>query len=190
MFWLQQTQLRVEILAKTNFLQQNIWNITAHDEPLLFLWLKHLSGTSCSDHQISTLLFMAGNKRRCGYLIHPLSPPFLPFPQRMLTENKLGGHRVPNSTAPCQDRTVRVYSLPHRKWREIQQQPGTAGPGNMLGCCLIYFHFLFGKLSTRTVLVRAKFVNYRFPWCICLQPKKLWPHSTTSVLSSWWRPRQ
>ena len=48
--------------------------------------------------------------------------------------------------------TVRVDSLPHRKWREIQQQPGTAGPGNMLGCCLIYFHFLWGKLSTRTVL--------------------------------------
>ena len=47
--------------------------------------------------------------------------------------------------------TVRVDSLPHRKWREIQQQPGTAGPGNMLGCCLIYFHFLWGKLSTRTV---------------------------------------
>ena len=38
--------------------------------------------------------------------------------------------------------TVRVDSLPHRKWREIQQQPGTAGPGNMLGCCLISFHFL------------------------------------------------
>ena len=48
-------------------------------------------------------------------------------------------------------RTVRVDSLPHRKWREIQQQPGTAGPGNMLGCCLIFFHFLWGKLSTRTV---------------------------------------
>ena len=41
--------------------------------------------------------------------------------------------------------TVRVDSLPHRKWREIQQQPGTAGPGNMLGCCLISFHFLWGK---------------------------------------------
>ena len=38
--------------------------------------------------------------------------------------------------------TVRVDSLPHRKWKGIKQQPGTAGPGNMLGCCLIYFHFL------------------------------------------------
>ena len=51
--------------------------------------------------------------------------------------------------------TVRVDSLPHRKLREIQQQPGTAGPGNMLGCCLIYFHFLWGKLSTRTVMFRG-----------------------------------
>ena len=49
--------------------------------------------------------------------------------------------------------TVRVDSLPHRKWREIQQQPGTAGPGNMLGYCLIFFHFLWGKLSTHTVHV-------------------------------------
>ena len=44
--------------------------------------------------------------------------------------------------------TVRVDSLPHRKWKEIKQQPGTVGPGNMLGCCLIYFHFRWGKLST------------------------------------------
>ena len=51
--------------------------------------------------------------------------------------------------------TVRVDSLPHRKWREIQQQPGTGGPGNMLGCCLIFFHFRWGKLSTRTVHARA-----------------------------------
>ena len=48
--------------------------------------------------------------------------------------------------------TVRVDSLPHRKWKEIKQEPGTAGPGNMLGCCLIYFHFRWGKLSTLTVL--------------------------------------
>ena len=47
--------------------------------------------------------------------------------------------------------TVRVDSLPHRKSIEIKQQPGTAGPGNMLGCCLIYFHFRWGKLSTLTV---------------------------------------
>ena len=48
--------------------------------------------------------------------------------------------------------TVRVDSLPNRKWKETKQEPGTAGTDNMLGCCLISFHFLRGKLSTRTVL--------------------------------------
>ena len=33
--------------------------------------------------------------------------------------------------------------MAHRKWKEIKQQPGTAGPGNMLGCCLLSFHFLW-----------------------------------------------
>ena len=33
--------------------------------------------------------------------------------------------------------------IAHRKWKQIQQQPGTAGPGNMLGCCLLSFHFLW-----------------------------------------------
>ena len=33
--------------------------------------------------------------------------------------------------------------MAHRKRKETKQQPGTAGPGNMLGCCLISFHFLW-----------------------------------------------
>ena len=68
----------------------------------------------------------------------------LPLPMRPRTRP-----RCMQYTVQC---TVRVDSLPHRKWREIKQQPGTAGPGNMLGCCLIYFHFRWGKLSMRTVL--------------------------------------
>ena len=31
--------------------------------------------------------------------------------------------------------------MAHRKWKKNKQPPGTAGPGNMLGCCLISFHF-------------------------------------------------
>ena len=38
--------------------------------------------------------------------------------------------------------TGRMGWMAHRKWEEAKQLPGTAGPGNMLGCCLIYFHFL------------------------------------------------
>ena len=32
--------------------------------------------------------------------------------------------------------------MSHRKQKETKQQPGTAGPGNMLGCCLVSLHFL------------------------------------------------
>ena len=48
--------------------------------------------------------------------------------------------------------TVLVLRMAHRIWKETKQEPGTAGPGNMLGCCLIYFHFLLAILSTSTVL--------------------------------------
>ena len=36
--------------------------------------------------------------------------------------------------------------MAHRKWKEAKQLPGTAGPGNMLGCCLIFFHFLWADV--------------------------------------------
>ena len=31
--------------------------------------------------------------------------------------------------------------MAHRKWKEIKQQPGKAGPGNILGCCLVSLCF-------------------------------------------------
>ena len=42
--------------------------------------------------------------------------------------------------------------MAHRKWKETKQEPGTAGPGIMLGYCLVSFHFLWAILSTSTVL--------------------------------------
>ena len=47
--------------------------------------------------------------------------------------------------------TVLVLRMAYRKWIECKQEPGTAEPGNMLGCCLNYFHFLWAILSTSTV---------------------------------------
>ena len=47
--------------------------------------------------------------------------------------------------------TVLVLRMAQRKWKDTKQQPCTAGPGNMLGCCLIYFHFQWAILSTSTV---------------------------------------
>ena len=38
------------------------------------------------------------------------------------------------------------HRMAHRKWRETKLQPGTAGPGSMLGCCLVSFHFLWAIL--------------------------------------------
>ena len=45
--------------------------------------------------------------------------------------------------------------MAHRKWKEAKQLPGTAGPGNMLGCCLIYFHFLWAIHPIRPVLLSS-----------------------------------
>ena len=46
--------------------------------------------------------------------------------------------------------------IAHRKWKEAKQLPGTAGPGNMLGCCLIHFHFLWAIHPIRPVLATEK----------------------------------
>ena len=47
---------------------------------------------------------------------------------------------------------VRVDSLPHRKWKVNKQQPGTAGTGNTLGCCLVSLRFRFEIHSIHSVV--------------------------------------
>ena len=49
--------------------------------------------------------------------------------------------------------TVRVDSLLRRQWEKIKQQPSMLPCPAVPGCCLVSFHFLWGKLSTRTVLL-------------------------------------
>ena len=41
--------------------------------------------------------------------------------------------------------------MAHRKWKEAKQLPDTAGPGNMLGCSLVSFHFLWAILCLQAV---------------------------------------
>ena len=56
--------------------------------------------------------------------------------------------------------TERLFRMYHRKWRETKQPAGTAGPGNMLGCCLVSLHFLSYILcscSVRMKIVQASF---------------------------------
>ena len=58
--------------------------------------------------------------------------------------------------------TGRMGWMAHRKWKEIKQQPGTAGPGNMLDCCLLSFHFLWAIHPIRPVLVAREVVRAIF----------------------------
>ena len=53
-----------------------------------------------------------------------------------------------NASKTC---TGRMEWMAHRKWKEAKQLPGTAGPGNMLGCSLICFHFLWAIHPIRPV---------------------------------------
>ena len=47
--------------------------------------------------------------------------------------------------------TVLMFKIAHRIWKEAKQQQGTAGPGNMLGSCLVSFHFLWAILCPQAV---------------------------------------
>ena len=48
--------------------------------------------------------------------------------------------------------------MAHRKWKEAKQLPGTAGPGNMVGCSLISFHFLLAIPPIRPVVVLQRLI--------------------------------
>ena len=43
------------------------------------------------------------------------------------------------------------HRMAHRKWRETKLHPDTAGPGSMLGWCLISFNFLWAILCPQAV---------------------------------------
>ena len=43
------------------------------------------------------------------------------------------------------------HRMAHRKWKETKQKPGTSGAGNMLGSCLVSFHFLWAILCLQAV---------------------------------------
>ena len=58
--------------------------------------------------------------------------------------------------------------MAHRKRKETKQEPGTAGPGNMFGCCLISFHFMWTILRTSTVEPITYSANFLVvpPWAL------------------------
>ena len=47
--------------------------------------------------------------------------------------------------------TVRVDSLPHRKWKKVKQQPSMLPGSAVSGCCLVSFRFLCNINSIHSV---------------------------------------
>ena len=47
--------------------------------------------------------------------------------------------------------TMLVLRIANRIWKETKEEPGTDGPGNMLGCCIVSLHFLWAILCLQTV---------------------------------------
>ena len=52
--------------------------------------------------------------------------------------------------------TVLVLRMARRIWKETKQQPETAGSGNMLGCCLVFFPFLWAILWPHPVYCKEE----------------------------------
>ena len=46
--------------------------------------------------------------------------------------------------------------MAHRIWKETKQELGTDGPGKLLGCCLVSFHFLWAILYSPKPTLDAK----------------------------------
>ena len=53
--------------------------------------------------------------------------------------------------------------MSHRKQKETKQQPGTAGPGNILGCFLVSLRFPCSIHSIHSVLMSAKCMQQLLP---------------------------
>ena len=51
--------------------------------------------------------------------------------------------------------------MPHRKRKETKQPPGTAWPGNILGCCLVSLRFLCHIHSIHSVYIYVYICNFR-----------------------------
>ena len=92
----------------------------------------------------------------------------------------LGHHNYSKST-------VRVDSLPHRKWKQIKQQPSMLPGPAVPGCCWISLHFLWGKLSTRTVVFMELtfLLLYMLTWeWIYSTPERICPKTTMFLARS------
>ena len=75
-----------------------------------------------------------------------------------------------------------------RIWKKTKQQPSTAGPGNILGCCLVSFHFLWFILSIHSVVsenspvIESMVKLGAVPFCQTNVPQALFTMQTSNPL--------
>ena len=50
--------------------------------------------------------------------------------------------------------------MANRKWKATKLQPGTTGPGNLPGSCLVSFHFLWAILCPQAVLLTQQALSF------------------------------
>ena len=76
------------------------------------------------------------------------------------------------------------HRMAHRKWKETKLQPGTAGPGNMLGCCFVSFHFLWAIICLQAVIaIYIVGVNYQSRWVDTIRHALQWVSDRKSAES-------
>ena len=80
--------------------------------------------------------------------------------------------RHPLPSWPPIHSTGRMGWMAHRKWKDTKQLPGTAGPGNMLGFCLISFHFLLAIHPIRPVLLKLQKQEKSTEWMEWMSHRK------------------
>ena len=60
------------------------------------------------------------------------------------------------------------HRIAHRKWKENKLHPGTAGPGNMFGSCLVSSHFLWAILCPQAVKNQIR-TKGKEPWTVIME---------------------
>ena len=75
--------------------------------------------------------------------------------------------------------------MAHRLWKETKQQPGTAGQGNILVCCLVSLSFLCDIHSIHSVCLARNLMGPQSPRDATTTPPPLRSEDCCSFSSSW-----
>ena len=72
--------------------------------------------------------------------------------------------------------------MTRRKWKETKPQPGTAGPGNRLGCCLVFSFPVGHPMSAGCTSPVADYPAKEVTWFVGISvPLARWEHGAFEV---------